>query len=148
MSTPGELLEALGREARARLGVGAGAASGSDARMRTYRGRSVEELIPRIERDLGADAVIVRRREGLTGGVLGFFQHAFVEIEAMPGAPRVDVYDDDAAATPPPPQAATAPRAGEPARRGCRPRWRRRADARRRARRTPPSPRWEPAAAT
>src|SRR5271155_1476696 len=86
MSTPGELLEALGRQARARL-PGAGAT-------RTYRGRSVDELIPVIQRELGAEAIVVRRREGLTGGVLGFFQHAFVEIEAMPGGPGVDVYDE------------------------------------------------------
>ena len=101
MSTPGELLEALGRQARARL------ANGSDARMRTYRGRSVDELIPVIERELGAEAIVVRRREGLTGGVLGFFQHPYVEIEAMPGAPGVDIYDEDhsAAAAPPPPLA-------------------------------------------
>ena len=90
MSTPGELLEALGREARARIG------SGRDTATRVYRGRSVEELVPQIQRDLGADAIIVRRREGLTGGVLGFFQRAFVEIEAMPGAPGVDVYDEAA----------------------------------------------------
>jgi flagellar biosynthesis GTPase FlhF len=89
MSTPGELLEALGREARARFGGGGGAAT------RVYRGRSVEELVPQIQRELGADAIIVRRREGLTGGVMGFFQRAFVEIEAMPGAPGVDVYDED-----------------------------------------------------
>ena len=74
MSTPGEILEALGR--RARLGNGRSAAT------RVYRGRSVDELVPQIQRDLGAEAIIVRRREGLTGGVLGFFQHAFVEIEA------------------------------------------------------------------
>jgi SRP54-type protein, GTPase domain len=98
MSTPGELLEALGREARARLG------NGGDGRTRTYRGRSVDELVPRIQRDLGADAIIVRRREGLTGGVLGFFQHAFVEIEAMPGAPGVDLYDEQLDVPPPPPE--------------------------------------------
>jgi flagellar biosynthesis GTPase FlhF len=86
VSTPGELLEALGRQARARL-PGAGAT-------RTYRGRSVDELIPLIQRELGAEAIVVRRREGLTGGVLGFFQHPFVEIEAMPGGPGVDVYDE------------------------------------------------------
>jgi nucleotide-binding universal stress UspA family protein len=62
MSTPGELLEALGREARARFG------SGGEPTTRVYRGRSVEELVPQIQRDLGADAIIVRRREGLTGG--------------------------------------------------------------------------------
>jgi hypothetical protein len=89
MSTPGEILEALGREARSRLG------NGRDTATRVYRGRSVEELVPQIQRDLGADAIILRRREGLTGGVLGFFQRAFVEIEAMPGGPGVDLYDED-----------------------------------------------------
>ncbi len=107
MSTPGELLEALGREARARFGNGGGGAS------RVYRGRSVEELVPQIQRDLGSDAIIVRRREGLTGGVLGFFQHTYVEIEAMPGAPGVDVYDEEvsppAPAAPPTPPASPAP---------------------------------------
>ena len=33
---------------------------------------------------LGRSAV--RRREGLTGGVAGFFQRPFVEIDAMAGA--------------------------------------------------------------
>lgn len=108
MSTPGELLEALGREARARFGAG------DTTPMRVFRGRSVDELVPQIQRELGADAIIVRRREGLTGGVLGFFQRAFVEIEAMPGAPGVDVYDEDDAASPPstsaaPPGAAPSP---------------------------------------
>jgi flagellar biosynthesis GTPase FlhF len=96
MSTPGELLEALGREARARFG------NGGEATTRVYRGRSVEELVPQIQRDLGADAIIVRRREGLTGGVLGFFQRTYVEIEAMSGVPGVDVYDEDESASPPP----------------------------------------------
>ncbi len=82
VSTPGELLGALGREAKARLGNGRGSSS-----TRVYRGRTVEELIPRIERELGSDAIVVRRREGLTGGVLGFFQHPWVEIEACPGLP-------------------------------------------------------------
>ncbi|MCW3019641.1 MAG: hypothetical protein JWN10_1949, partial [Solirubrobacterales bacterium] len=62
MSTPGELLEALGREARARFGAG------GTTPMRVFRGRSVDELVPQIQRELGADAIIVRRREGRTGG--------------------------------------------------------------------------------
>jgi flagellar biosynthesis GTPase FlhF len=62
--------------------------------MSVYRGRSVDELIPKIQHELGPDAIIVRRREGLTGGFLGFFQRPFVEIEAMAGAPRIDVYDE------------------------------------------------------
>src|SRR5271168_3886831 len=110
MSTPGELLEALGRQARARMGNGGAGAT------RTYRGRSVDELIPVIQRELGAEAIVVRRREGLTGGVLGFFQHPFVEIEAMPGGPGVDVYDEpdeladfDPAPAPAGPASAAAP---------------------------------------
>jgi flagellar biosynthesis GTPase FlhF len=99
MSTPGELLEALGREARARF-----SGAGADG-VRVYRGRSVEELVPQIQRELGADAIIVRRREGLTGGVLGFFQHQYVEIEAMPGSPGVDVYDEEIEQMPPAPAA-------------------------------------------
>ncbi len=67
---------------------------------RTYRGRAVEELIPRIHAELGADAIIVRRREGLTGGFFGFFQHPYVEIEAMSGTPRIDLYDEEDPAAP------------------------------------------------
>jgi hypothetical protein len=105
MSTPGDLLEALGREARSRLGGGRGADGA-----RTYRGRSVEEIIPQIQRELGEEAIVVRRREGLTGGVLGFFQRPYVEIEAMAGGPRVDLYDEPAAAAPPPPLPPQPPR--------------------------------------
>lgn len=68
---------------------------GADTRVRTYRGRTVDELIPRIQQELGADAIILARREGLTGGLAGFFQRPFVELEAMQGGPRVDVYDED-----------------------------------------------------
>lgn len=49
---------------------------------KTYRGRSLEELLPKVRAELGPDAVIVRQREGLTGGVGGFFQKRLVEIEA------------------------------------------------------------------
>jgi hypothetical protein len=94
------MLEALSREARSRLG-GGGALGRAGEGARVYRGRTVEELIPRIERELGADAIILRRREGLAGGVFGFFQRQYVEIEAMPGAPGIDVYDE-ADSTPPP----------------------------------------------
>jgi hypothetical protein len=103
MSTPGELLEALGREARARFG------SGGEAATRIYRGRSVDELVPQIQRELGADAIIVRRREGLTGGVLGFFQRTYVEIEAMPGSASIDLYDEATSIAPPAPPAAADP---------------------------------------
>jgi flagellar biosynthesis GTPase FlhF len=74
--------------------------------VRTYHGRTVEDLIPKIQDDLGPDAIIVHRREGLTGGVAGFFQRPYVEIDAIPGGPRVDVYDEEPL---PPIPAATAP---------------------------------------
>ena len=49
---------------------------------KTFRGRSLEEVLPQIRAELGADAIVVRRREGLAGGVGGFFQRSFVEVDA------------------------------------------------------------------
>lgn len=65
-----------------------------DAERRTFRGETIEELLPQIRSELGDDAVVLSRREGLTGGVGGFFQKRCVEVEARAGAPRVDVYDE------------------------------------------------------
>src|SRR5215210_4852945 len=69
---------------------------------KTFRGRTLEEVLPQIKADLGPDAEIVRQREGLTGGVGGFFQRACVEVEARLGEPeepirRFDAYDDEPA---------------------------------------------------
>ncbi len=64
--------------------------------VRTYRGRTVEELIPRIRAELGPGAMILRERQGLTGGVGGFFAKRCVEIDAQ-AAPRLSVYADDEA---------------------------------------------------
>ena len=50
---------------------------------RTYFGDSFEELLPRIQQDLGDDALIVRRREGVVGGIAGFFGRKCVEVEAQ-----------------------------------------------------------------
>ena len=61
---------------------------------KTYRGASIEELLPQIRAELGPEAVIVTRREGLIGGVAGFFQKKCVEVDARAGGPRIDVYDD------------------------------------------------------
>lgn len=69
--------------------------------VRTYHGRTIEELLPRIQEELGADAIIVRQREGLTGGVAGFFQRPFVELDATAGEPRLDVYDEEIVARAP-----------------------------------------------
>jgi flagellar biosynthesis protein FlhF len=51
----------------------------------TYRGRSLEELVPRIRQELGDDAVIVARRETTSGGVGGFFAKREIEVEVRPG---------------------------------------------------------------
>src|SRR5689334_5698698 len=73
---------------------------------RTYRGSSLEELLPRIRAELGDDAVVVRQREGLTGGVAGFFQKRTVEIEARRGQSSLGVEwfaddpEEDAIVTP------------------------------------------------
>ena len=50
--------------------------------VKTFRGRSLDEILPQIRAELGADAIVVRRREGLAGGVAGFFQRSYVEVEA------------------------------------------------------------------
>ena len=71
---------------------------------KTYRGATLEELLPAIREELGPDAVITRQREGLVGGVGGFFQKKCVEVEAavlgsgqpmsaMPAQRVVDAYD-------------------------------------------------------
>jgi flagellar biosynthesis GTPase FlhF len=62
--------------------------------VRTYRGRTLQELIPQIKADLGPGAIILREREGVTGGVGGFFAQRCVEIDAQ-ASPRVSVYADD-----------------------------------------------------
>jgi flagellar biosynthesis GTPase FlhF len=59
----------------------ASTSNGSDD-VKTYRGRSLEEVLPRIRAELGPDAIVLRRREGLSGGVGGLFQRPYVEVDA------------------------------------------------------------------
>jgi flagellar biosynthesis GTPase FlhF len=74
--------------------------------VRTYRGRTLEEILPQIREELGADAIILREREGLVGGVGGFFAQRFIEVEARrgdgdeltdraPSGSTIDIYDED-----------------------------------------------------
>jgi len=49
---------------------------------KTFRGRSLEEVLPQVRDELGPDAIVLRRREGLAGGVAGFFQRSYVEVDA------------------------------------------------------------------
>ena len=65
----------------------ASTSNGSDD-VKTFRGRSLEELLPQIRAELGPDAIVLRRREGLGGGVGGFFQRPYVEVDAR--APHGD----------------------------------------------------------
>src|SRR3954454_22162494 len=52
------------------------------AETKTFRGRSLEMVLPQVRTELGPDAIVVRRREGLAGGVAGFFQRSYVEVDA------------------------------------------------------------------
>jgi len=72
-------------------------ASTTEPGVKTFRGQSLEELLPQIREELGADAVILRQRDGLKGGVGGFFQKRCVEVDARAGAKRVDTYAGAAA---------------------------------------------------
>jgi hypothetical protein len=85
-----------------------------DGETRVYRGRSIDELIPRIEAELGADAIVVRRTRGLEGGIGGFFQRRFVEVEAKAGTPSFDMYDEGLGEPAMPPAPASQPAPGSP----------------------------------
>ena len=50
---------------------------------RSYRGASLEELLPRIQEELGPTAVVVRRREGVVGGFGGFFGKKCIELQVQ-----------------------------------------------------------------
>ena len=56
--------------------------------VKTFRGRSLEELLPQIRAELGPDAIVLRRREGRDEKAGGFFQRPFVEVDAR--APHAD----------------------------------------------------------
>jgi flagellar biosynthesis protein FlhF len=71
-----------------------------DPDVTTFRGRTLEELLPQIREQLGPEAIVVRQRDGLMGGIGGFFQQRFVEVDAKRGGPRIDVYDEQPAPTP------------------------------------------------
>ena len=69
--------------------------------VKTFRGRSLDELLPQIREDLGPEAIVLRRREGLAGGVGGFFQRPYVEVEArgpLPSDAAPEVRNDGATA--------------------------------------------------
>jgi flagellar biosynthesis GTPase FlhF len=57
------------------------------AETKTFRGRSLEDVLPQVRSELGPEAIVIRRREGLAGGVAGFFQRSYVEVDARPALP-------------------------------------------------------------
>jgi flagellar biosynthesis protein FlhF len=50
---------------------------------RIFRGATLEELLPQIRAELGPDALVTRRREGVVGGIGGFFGRRCLEVEAV-----------------------------------------------------------------
>jgi flagellar biosynthesis protein FlhF len=59
-------------------------------KLKTYVGRSLEELAPQIREELGPDAVILSQRQGLKGGVGGFFSTKSIEVLAADRMPDKD----------------------------------------------------------
>jgi flagellar biosynthesis protein FlhF len=57
-------------------------------KLKTYVGRSLEELAPQIREELGPDAVVLSQREGLKGGVGGFFGTKSIEVLAADRMPE------------------------------------------------------------
>src|SRR3954449_450305 len=50
---------------------------------KTYRRKALDEVLPQIRAELGDDAIILRRREGIVGGIGGFFGRRCVEVDAI-----------------------------------------------------------------
>jgi flagellar biosynthesis protein FlhF len=76
-------------------------------KLKTYVGRSLEELAPQIREELGPDAVILSQREGLKGGVGGFFSTKSIEVLAADRMPEKDAQQPAA------PNMPAAPDAGQ-----------------------------------
>ncbi len=60
----------------------------------TFTGASLDEVLPQIRAQLGADAVILDRRDGVEGGLGGFFGKRSVQVDACPARPTLDVRDE------------------------------------------------------
>src|SRR3954469_161587 len=80
-----------------------------------YRGASLDEVLPRIKAELGPDAIILSEREGIVGGIGGFFAKKCVEVEAASRA-VADVGGSGPALPRVPAHVATSAYTGAPAR--------------------------------
>src|SRR3954447_24723108 len=56
--------------------------------LKTYRGRSLEEVLPQIKAELGPHALVIAQREAHEGGVGGFFARRMIEVDVQ--APGFD----------------------------------------------------------
>jgi flagellar biosynthesis protein FlhF len=64
--------------------------------LRTFRGETLEDTLRAVREELGPEAIVLREREGVIGGVGGFFGKRCVELDvaaAAPAAPAIDLYD-------------------------------------------------------
>jgi flagellar biosynthesis protein FlhF len=59
-------------------------------RIKTFQGRSLEEVLPEIRAELGAGAVVVGQRTKVQGGVAGFFGTKVIEVTAADRMPTDD----------------------------------------------------------
>ena len=73
--------------------------------VKSFRGLSLAEVEAKVRAELGDDAVVVRQREGLSGGVGGFFQRRLYEVDAIAGSLR----DPDASSAAPNSAGAASP---------------------------------------
>jgi flagellar biosynthesis protein FlhF len=63
-------------------------------RIKTFQGRSLEEVLPQIKEELGPNAVVVGQRTKVQGGVAGFFGTKVVEVTAADQMPSDDLLVD------------------------------------------------------
>jgi flagellar biosynthesis protein FlhF len=59
-------------------------------RIKTFQGRSLEEVLPEIRAELGPGAVVVGQRTKVQGGVAGFFGTKVIEVTAADRMPSDD----------------------------------------------------------
>ncbi|MBC7460271.1 MAG: hypothetical protein H7287_02815 [Thermoleophilia bacterium] len=56
-------------------------------RIKTFQGRTLEDLLPEIRESLGAGAVVLGQRQKVTGGIGGFFGTKVLEVTAADRMP-------------------------------------------------------------
>lgn len=61
---------------------------------KTFRGKSLADVLPQVKAELGENAVAVNVRQSTSGGVAGFFAQRCVEVDAIPG-PSVNAVAGD-----------------------------------------------------